>query len=128
MTEALAAPDGLARVERLHHEGRTVGWNVETSVPHLPTLWRAFLDGDTPAPPVSALFRALADPSPIMRTPQRLPYLATARGTTGRRPLSAETVAFALEHRTTALAQRRTPPASEAAPALPPVSKPRRTR
>ncbi|WP_220137468.1 DUF317 domain-containing protein [Streptomyces himalayensis] len=128
VTEVLAAPDGLARVERLHHEGRTVGWNVETSVPHLPTLWRAYLDGSTPAPLVSALFRALADPDPIMRAPQRLPYLATARGTNSRRPVSAETLAFALEHRTTALTQRRTPPAPEATPARPPVSQPRRTR
>ncbi|MFJ9085752.1 DUF317 domain-containing protein [Streptomyces sp. NPDC102384] len=126
--KGMCSGDGLARVDRILDDGRTAGWVVETSVHHLPALWRAHVDGNAPAHLVSALFHALADTTPITRAPHHLPQEATTRGTGTVRPVPAETVAFALEHRTTALAQRRTAPAAEAAPALPPVYRPRSTR
>lgn len=112
--EGMTSPDGLARVDRLVHEHRAASWVVETSVHHLPTLWRAYLDGDTPPHLVAALFGALADETPLVREPHRVPHLAATHGRTTTGRVSAETVAFALEHRTTALAQRSspTPPAT----------------
>lgn len=126
--EGMTSPDFLARVDRLVHEHRTASWIVETSFPHLPTLWRACLDGNTPPHLVAVLFEALAGETPLVREPHRVPHLAAAHGLTTTSRVSAETPAFALEHRTTALAQRSTstPPAS--APSGPHMPKPRRAR
>ncbi|MET9550117.1 DUF317 domain-containing protein [Streptomyces sp. NPDC006627] len=130
--EGMSSPDGLARVDRTVHEGaRPSGWLVETvdtSVHRLPTLWRAYLDGDTPIQLVAALFGALTDETPLVREPHRVPHLAATHGRTTTGRVSAETVAFALERRVTALAQRNTP----TSPATPPsglhVPKQRRAR
>ncbi|MFE0135993.1 DUF317 domain-containing protein [Streptomyces sp. NPDC059037] len=126
--EGMAAPDSLARVDRTTHEGRTTSWIVETSVHQLPAVWRAYLDGNTPPHLVSALFRALADETPLVREPHRVPNLACTQGRTSTRQVSAEAVAFALEHRTAALAQRRAPSPSATPTSPPHVPKPRRAR
>nr|WP_202536912.1 DUF317 domain-containing protein [Streptomyces sp. SID8350] len=130
--EGMSSPDGLARVDRIVHEnGRTAGWVVETvdtSVRRLPTLWRAYLDGNTPPHLVAALFGALADETPLVREPHRVPRLAATHGRTSTGRVSAETVAFALEHRITALAQRNTPTPPATPSPGPHVPKPRRAR
>ncbi|ALO96679.1 hypothetical protein SHL15_5615 [Streptomyces hygroscopicus subsp. limoneus] len=128
-TAGMASPDGLARVDRLVREdGRADSWFVETSVPHLPTLWRAYLDGNTPPHLVAALFEALADETPLVREPHRVPHLAATHGRTSTGRVSADTVAFALEHRTSALARRNTPTPPATPPSGPHVPKPRRAR
>lgn len=127
--QGMTAPDGLARVDRtVHEDGRTASWIVETSVHHLPSIWRAYVDGDTPPHLVSALFGALANTTPLVREPHRVPHLAATHGRTTSGQISAETFAFALERRTTALAKRRTPPPPAAGPSSPHVPKPRRPR
>ncbi|WP_309248781.1 DUF317 domain-containing protein [Streptomyces sp. MNP-20] len=127
--EGMTSPDGLARVDRLVHEGgRSASWVVETSVPHLPTLWRAYLDGNTPPHLVAALFEALADETPLVREPHRVPQLAATHGRTSSGRVSAETLAFALEHRVAALAQRNAPTPPATPPSGPHVPKPRRAR
>ncbi|MEU4347022.1 hypothetical protein [Streptomyces sp. NPDC023838] len=84
--------------------------------------------GNTPPHLVSALFGALADKTHLVREPHGVPHLAATHGRISPGQISAETFAFALERRTTALAQRRTPPPPAAAPSSLNVPKPRRTR
>lgn len=128
-TAGMTSPDGLARVDRLvRKDGRTNNWFVETSVPHLPTFWRAYLDGNTPPHLVAALFGALADETPLVREPHRVPHLAATHGRTSTGRVSADTVAFALERRTSALAQRNSPTPPATPPCGPHVPKPRRAR
>ncbi|MFH8991357.1 DUF317 domain-containing protein [Streptomyces sp. NPDC017940] len=127
--QGMTAPDGMARVDRtIHEDGRTANWIAETSVHQLPAVWRAYVDGNTPPYLVSALFGALADETPLVREPHRVPHLASTQGRTSSGQVSADTLAFALERRTTSLAQRRTPPPPAAAPSSPNVPKPRRPR
>ncbi|WP_172381139.1 DUF317 domain-containing protein [Streptomyces sp. MNP-20] len=125
----MSSPDGLARVDRLVHDGgRTASWVAEASVSDRPSIWRAYADGDSPPHLVAALFGALADATPLVREPHRVPRLAVTRGRTSPGRVSAETLAFALQRRTTALAQRNapTPPAAPSSgPHRPP---PRHTR
>ncbi|MGW2858224.1 DUF317 domain-containing protein [Streptomyces sp. NPDC001205] len=126
--QGMASPDGLARVDRLSQEGgRTASWIAEVSVHDLPSVWRAYLDGDTPPRLVAAFFGALADETPLVREPHRVPHLAATHGRTTTGRVAAGTLAFALEHRTTALAQRTTPP-SATPPTGPHVPKQRRAR
>lgn len=127
--KGMNSPDGLARVDRIVDEsGRTAGWIAETSVHRLPAIWRAHVDGNTPSHVVSAFFGALADTAPLIRHPHRVPSLAATHGSTSTRQVSAETVAFALRNRTTALAQRNSaaPPSTPPAPPHTPTA--RRTR
>ncbi|MFF5556969.1 DUF317 domain-containing protein [[Kitasatospora] papulosa] len=120
--KGMTSPDGLARVDRIVDEsGRSAGWIVETSVHHLPAIWRAYADGNTPSHVASAFFGALADTTPLIRHPHRVPPLAVTHGSTSTRQVSAESVAFALRNRTTALAQRN-PAAPPSAPPAPPHS------
>ncbi|KPC84356.1 hypothetical protein ADK82_03845 [Streptomyces sp. NRRL S-4] len=127
-TEGMSSPDGLARVDRIPDKDRTASWIVETSVHHLPPLWRAHLDGNTPTYLVSALFHALADTTPLMRSPERVPHQVTTHGTSSIRPVNAEDVALALEDRTIALAQRGAATVAQPAPPPPSAKAPRRVR
>ncbi|MCX4393333.1 DUF317 domain-containing protein [Streptomyces sp. NBC_01767] len=125
----MSSPDGLARVDRIVDEsGRNASWIVETSVHHLPAIWRAYADGNTPSHVVSAFFGALADTTPLIRHPHRVPSLAVAHGSTSTRQVSAESVAFALRNRATALAQRNPASPPSAPPAPPHASTARRAR
>ncbi|MFF2771257.1 MULTISPECIES: DUF317 domain-containing protein [Streptomyces] len=127
--KGMSSPNGLARVDRIVDEsGRSAGWVVETSVHHLPAIWRAYVDGNTPSHVTSALFGALADTAPLVRHPHRVPSLAVTHGSTSTRQVSAESVAFALRDRTTALAQRNSAWPPSAPPAPPHAPTPRRTR
>ncbi|KUF16856.1 DUF317 domain-containing protein [Streptomyces silvensis] len=127
--EGMVSPDGLARVDRIAREGgRTSTWVVETSVHDLPALWRAYVDGDTPPHLVGALFAALADTTPLVREPHRVPHLATAHGRTATGRVSADNLGFALEHRTRTLARRHTPPPPVTPPSGPDGPEPRRPR
>ncbi|MEU3977931.1 DUF317 domain-containing protein [Streptomyces bacillaris] len=130
--KGMSSPNGWARVDRIVDEsGHGAGWVVETSVHNLPAIWRAHVDGNTPSHVVSALFGALADTTPLVRHPHSVPPLAVTHGSTSTRQVSAESVAFALRNRTTALAQRNSASASSARsapPAPPPAPTPRRTR
>ncbi|MDT0430479.1 MULTISPECIES: DUF317 domain-containing protein [Streptomyces] len=118
--KGMTSPDGLARVDRIVDEsGRSTGWIVETSVHHLPAIWRAYADGNAPSHVASAFFGALADTTPLIRHAHRVPPLAVTHGSTSTRQVSAESVACALRNRTTALAQRN-PASSPLAPPAPP--------
>lgn len=127
-SKGMSSPGGLAGVDRIvDQSGRGAGWVVETSVHHLPAIWRAHVDGNTPSHVISAFFGALADTTPLIRQPHRVPPLAITHGSTSTRQVSAETVAFALRNRTTALAQRNS--ASPSGPPGPPYAPtPRCTR
>ncbi|MFJ9327322.1 DUF317 domain-containing protein [Streptomyces sp. NPDC101230] len=123
------SPNGLARVDRIVDEsGRSASWVVETSVHHRPAIWRAHVDGNTPSHVVSALFGALADATPLVRNPHRVPSLAVTHGSTSTRQVSAESVAFALRNRISALAKRNSASPPSAPPAPPHAPTPRRTR
>ncbi|WP_107080302.1 DUF317 domain-containing protein [Streptomyces sp. 769] len=125
--DGMSSPNGLARVDRVTHNGGTTSWIVETSGPQLPAIWRAYLDGNTPVHLVAALFRALADETPLIRDPHRVPALASAQGTTITRRVPVEAVAFALENRVANLAARHTAMTTRAPAALP-LPKQRRRR
>ncbi|WP_185092419.1 DUF317 domain-containing protein [Streptomyces sp. 840.1] len=127
-TEGMSSPDGLARVDRIRDKDHTASWIVEASVHHLPAFWRGYLDSSTPTHLVSALLHALADTTPLMRAPNRVPHQATTHGATSIRPVSAEDVDLALEDRTTMLAQRRAAPVTQPVPAPPSAKAPRRVR
>ncbi|MER5440840.1 DUF317 domain-containing protein [Streptomyces sp. NPDC002790] len=101
----LAAPDGITRVERLGTHGSDL-WHVETAVVRDPTIWRAVFTGTTPLHLITAVTRALADPAPAMRDPRRIPGWARDRMSVDTRHVAATDVAFALERRITALAER----------------------
>lgn len=127
--KGMTSPNGLARVDRtVDASGRSAGWVVETSVHHLPPIWRAYVDGNTPSHVVSALFGALADATPLVRHPHLVPSLAVTHGSTSTRQVGTDSVAFALRDRISALARRNSvsPPSAPPAPPHAPTS--RRTR
>ncbi|MEI5100893.1 DUF317 domain-containing protein [Streptomyces sp. PmtG] len=127
--EGMSSPNGLAHVDRISRKGaRTASWVVETSLHHQPAEWRAYVNGDTPPHLVAALFAALADETPLVREPHRVPHLAHTHGRTSSGRVSAESIAFALERRVTALAQRPTAKPRATPPPGPCGPPPRRTR
>ncbi|WP_405729344.1 DUF317 domain-containing protein [Streptomyces sp. NBC_00028] len=102
----LAAPDGIARVERVGTPGNDL-WVIETtSFVVEPTIWRAVFTGTTPTHLIAAVSQALADPTPIRRDARRIPGWARDRMTVDTRHVPATDVAFALERRISALAER----------------------
>lgn len=101
----LAAPDGITRVERLGTPGSDL-WHIETAVIQDPTIWRAVFTGTTPMHLIAAVTQALADPAPIRRDPCRIPGWPRNRMTVHTRHIPATDVAFALQRRISALAER----------------------
>jgi hypothetical protein len=125
---ARTSPDGIAEIEYFTDHGSN-SWFITAALRGDPEnqLWQAHFDGKTPDHLVTAFTRALTDPSPLIRDPLRLPPRARQRTHLRTEQLPVESVAFALEHRTTALSQRRAP--SPATPPAPPqVPKPHRAR
>ncbi|MFI6012544.1 DUF317 domain-containing protein [Streptomyces sp. NPDC051243] len=124
---ACISPDGIAEIE--HFTDHSSSWFITAALSNDPEnqLWQARFDGTTPTYLITAFTRALADPSPVNRDPLRLPPRVRRHPLLRTEQLPVDTVAFALEHRTTALAQRRAP-STATPPARPPVPKPRRAR
>ncbi|WP_420036013.1 DUF317 domain-containing protein [Streptomyces sp. cg28] len=102
----LTDPDGITRVERLGTPGSSL-WLIETAVIRDPTIWRAVFTGTTPLHLITAVAQALAEPAPAMRAPGRIPGWARDRMRVDTRHVPTATVAFALERRIAALAERR---------------------
>lgn len=125
---ARISPDGIAEIEYFTDHGGN-SWFFTAALRGDPEdqLWQAHFDGNTPDYLVTAFTRALADPAPLIRDPLRLSPRARRRTHLRTEQLPVESVAFALEHRTAALSQRRAP--SPATPPSPPqVAKSRRAR
>ncbi|MEU9246959.1 DUF317 domain-containing protein [Streptomyces sp. NPDC048385] len=119
--DALVSPDGIVRVDRAAH-GSTSAWAIRTALSWQPAIWRADLDGNTPAHLITALTRALASDSPLIRAPGRVPHLAHAQMTVSSHGVPAESLASALEDRVRALAARHVAPSTPTpAPRRPPA-------
>ncbi|MFI7102733.1 DUF317 domain-containing protein [Streptomyces sp. NPDC050161] len=125
----LASPDGIAHVEHFVH-GATDCWFVKAAISEDPEgqIWRAYFSGETPPHLVAAFTRALSDQTPLSRDPHPLRVSAYGRRNIqlSYRQLPPDEVAFALERRVKALADRSSRPAP--APRSPNVPPPRRTR
>ncbi|MEV5878082.1 DUF317 domain-containing protein [Streptomyces sp. NPDC052101] len=128
---ARISPDGIAEIEHFTDHGSN-SWFITAALSDDPenSLWQACFGGNTPDYLITAFTRTLADPSPLIRDPLSLPPRARRHTHLRTEQLPAGTVAFALEHRTAALAQRRAPsPATSTAPPAPPQEpRPRRAR
>ncbi|MFJ6783585.1 DUF317 domain-containing protein [Streptomyces yangpuensis] len=124
----LTSPDGIAHVEHFTETGSDT-WFSDVAISGDPEglIWRAQIGTGTPTHLVAAVTRALADPSPLRRDPQRLPRLGQDLMHTSVRQLPAAHVAFALERRIDALASR-TPGPCRPAPPPPPAVQPRPPR
>lgn len=126
----LTSPDGIAQVEHFTETGSDT-WFIDVAISGHPAglIWRAQLGTGTPTHLISAITRALADPSPLPRDPQRPLPLGHDRMHTSIRELPAADVAFALERRIDALASRSPGPCRPAAPPGPAVQpRPHRSR
>ncbi|MCB5163661.1 DUF317 domain-containing protein [Streptomyces bambusae] len=125
--DGLTSPDGIAHVEHFTDNGfNSCFIDVAVSGDPEGQVWKAFLSGSTPPHLVTAVTRALADPTPIARDPHRLPDLGHHLHTTTVQVPAAD-VAFALERRIEALTTLRPNTTPSAAPPAAPPS-PRRTR
>lgn len=122
----LISPDGTAYVERLGSAQEPGAWFVTATLgPDCQPVWQARFGEHTPPHLITAFTRALADPSPLLRTgtPLSIPAHGTKFVTRTSRELPAVQVASALENRVGVLAARRpTPPAKSPNPRRPPAS------
>ncbi|MGJ5751624.1 uncharacterized protein DUF317 [Streptomyces puniciscabiei] len=126
--ESLASPDRIAALE---HVGEDGPWFADARLDQDEggLIWRAYLSNTTPQHLVAAFAQALADPTPVRRSPGRVPALARDHALTRTVQLPVGDIAFALEQRIAALAARRTDAASNTPVPKPPrVPAPRRTR
>ncbi|MGW5679704.1 DUF317 domain-containing protein [Streptomyces sp. NPDC003860] len=122
---ALTSPDNLTSITHAPEKGPE-GWLVTTlERRNGAPLWRAYLDQHTPRRLVAAFTHALATPTPLTRSPLRLPPAARAAARITLREVPADDVAQALERRV----QRLTTPSPhqpETRPQTPRVSPPQR--
>ncbi|MFB7270795.1 DUF317 domain-containing protein [Streptomyces sp. NPDC056244] len=108
--DGLISPDGIARVEHVT-DGAFSASFVKTMVSEDPDgpIWQAYFSRDTPAHLIAGFTRALADPSPLPRDPNRLRIPTNSRRHTRvtQARVPAIDVAFALENRVRTLADRQ---------------------
>lgn len=124
----MVSPDRIAAIE---HYGTHGSWLAETRLDENEggLLWRASLSSTTPTHLVAAFAQALAGPTPVRRSPHRLPARAREHTHTRTVHLPVGDVAFALEQRVAALSARRETTTSNTPAARPPrVPNPLRTR